>query len=80
MLNWNNNPRHQIAIKLTKIKKLSNKRIPIGKLKTKNRLKIIRNVRELQFEYRGRDIVLKTLQLDLGDIIARLNPIFSLKL
>ena len=45
-----------------------------------SRLKIIRNVGELQFEYRGRDIVLKTLQLDLGDIIARLNPLFSLKL
>ena len=45
-----------------------------------SRLKIIRNVKELQFEYRGRDVVLKTLQLNLGDIIARLNPLFSLKL
>ncbi|MFX1322849.1 MAG: hypothetical protein ACFFAQ_14525 [Promethearchaeota archaeon] len=45
-----------------------------------SRLKIIRNVREIQFEYRGRDIVLKTLQLHLGEIIARLNPLFSLKL
>ncbi len=45
-----------------------------------SRLKIIRNVSELQFEYRGRDIILKTLQLDLGEIIARLNPLFSLKL
>ncbi|MFW9938617.1 MAG: hypothetical protein ACFFD5_13300 [Candidatus Thorarchaeota archaeon] len=45
-----------------------------------SRLKIVRNVRELQFEYRGRDIILKTIQLDLGDIIARLNPLFSLKL
>ncbi len=45
-----------------------------------NKLKIVRNVKELQFEYRGRDVILKTLQLDLGEIIARLNPIFSLKL
>ncbi|GAH08629.1 unnamed protein product, partial [marine sediment metagenome] len=45
-----------------------------------SRLKIIRNVGELQFEYRGRDVVLKTLQLNLGDIIARLNPLFSIKL
>ncbi len=45
-----------------------------------SRLKIIRNVSDLQFEYRGRDIILKTIQLDLGDIIARLNPLFSLKL
>ncbi|MFX1304799.1 MAG: hypothetical protein ACFE9X_15705 [Promethearchaeota archaeon] len=53
----------------------------VTSLKTSmSRLKIIRNVSELQFEYRGRDIVLKTIQLDLGEIIARLNPLFSLKL
>ena len=49
-------------------------------LKDRNKLKIVRNVKELQFEYRGRDVILKTLQLELGEIIARLNPIFSLKL
>jgi len=49
-------------------------------IKDSNKLKIVRNVKELQFEYRGRDVILKTLQLDLGEIIARLNPIFSLKL
>ena len=53
----------------------------VCKLKTNHdRLKIIRNVSDLQFEYRGRNVVLKTLQLDLGNIIARLNPKFSLKL
>ncbi|MFX1377258.1 MAG: hypothetical protein ACFFA0_15755 [Promethearchaeota archaeon] len=53
----------------------------VTSLKTNiSRLKIIRNVGDMQFEYRGRDIVLKTMQLDLGDIIARLNPLFSLKL
>jgi len=45
-----------------------------------SRLKIIRNMSDLQFGYRGRDVVLKTIQLDLGTIIARLNPLFSLKL
>jgi len=49
-------------------------------IKDSKKLKIVRNVKELQFEYRGRDVILKTLQLDLGEIIARLNPIFSLKL
>ena len=63
-----------------KVLEYKDQRYFVCKLKTKNRLKIIRNVREIQFEYRGRDVVLKTLQLDLGDIIARLNPIFSLKL
>ncbi len=53
----------------------------VTSLKTNiSRLKIIRNVSELQFGYRGRDIVLKSIQLDLGEIIARLNPLFSLKL
>ncbi|MBY9005194.1 MAG: hypothetical protein KGD63_00365 [Candidatus Lokiarchaeota archaeon] len=42
--------------------------------------KIIRDPNNVQFEYRGRVIILKTLQLDLGGIIAKLNPIFSLKL
>ncbi|MFW9972164.1 MAG: hypothetical protein ACFFDF_18400 [Candidatus Odinarchaeota archaeon] len=45
-----------------------------------SRLKIIKDVSEVQFEYRGRDVILKTLQLDLGEIITRLNPLFSLKL
>ncbi len=53
----------------------------VTSLKTNiSRLKIIKNVSELQFEYRGREIVLKTIQLDLGSIVARLNPLFSLKL
>ena len=43
------------------------------------KLKIIRNVQNLQYGYRGRKIILKTLQLKLGDLIARLKPIFSLK-
>ena len=49
-------------------------------IKDVNKLKIIRDPSQIQYEYRGRDVVLKTLQLGLGDIIARLNPIFSLKL
>ena len=43
------------------------------------RLKIVRDVTNLQFEYRGRSVALKTLQLDLGEMVARLIPIFSLK-
>ena len=49
-------------------------------VKDANKLKIIRDPSQIQYEYRGRDVVFKTLQLDLGSIIARLNPIFSLKL
>lgn len=49
-------------------------------IKDTNKLKIVRHVKELQFDYRGRDVILKILQLELGEIIARLNPVFSLKL
>jgi len=49
-------------------------------VKDQKKLKIVRNVKELQFEYRGRDVILKSIQLELGEVIARLNPIFSLKL
>lgn len=65
---------------INKVLEYKDQRYFVCELNTKERVKIIRNVREIQYEYRGRDIVLKTLQLDLGDIIARLNPIFSLKL
>jgi len=49
-------------------------------VKDSKKLKIVRNVKDLQFEYRGRGVILKSIQLELGEIIARLNPIFSLKL
>ena len=48
--------------------------------KDRNKLKIFKDVRQLEFAYRGRDVILKSIQLELGEIIARLNPIFSLKL
>ena len=47
--------------------------------KGKNRLKIVRYVSDLQFEYRKNEIIQKTIKLDLGKLAARLNPIFSLK-
>ncbi|MHA1150180.1 MAG: hypothetical protein ACTSR8_18265 [Promethearchaeota archaeon] len=67
--------------RVKKVLEYKDQRYFVCKLRTNHeRLKIIRNVNDLQFEYRGRKIVLKTLQLGLGDIIARLNPKFSLKL
>ncbi len=43
------------------------------------RLKIIRDVADLEFKYRGRAVVLKSMYLELGEILAKLTPIFSLK-
>ncbi|MBD3215073.1 MAG: hypothetical protein GF311_20870 [Candidatus Lokiarchaeota archaeon] len=48
--------------------------------KGKNRLKIVRVVSDLQYEYRKREVVLKAVQLNLGRLTARLTPVFSLKL
>ncbi len=45
-----------------------------------NRYKIIRDPSQMEYEYRGKEVVLKTLQLNLGENMARLSPIFSLKL
>ena len=65
---------------MKKIHEYKDQRYFVCELKSNpNRIKIIRNVDETHFEYRGRNVVFKTLQLDLGEIVARLNPIFSLK-
>ncbi|MHA1293601.1 MAG: hypothetical protein ACTSQJ_13160 [Promethearchaeota archaeon] len=65
---------------VNKVLEYKDQRYFVCELKTNTkRLKIIKNTKNLQFEYRGRDIALKTLQMDLGQIVARLNPIFSLK-
>jgi hypothetical protein len=48
-------------------------------VKGKNRLKIVRVVSDLQFEYRKNKIIEKTIKLRLGKMAAKLKPIFSLK-
>jgi hypothetical protein len=42
--------------------------------------KIISNPHDLEYDYRGREVLLKTLELGLGKIFAKLNPIYDLKL
>jgi len=42
--------------------------------------KIISEVRELPFEYRGRKVVLRSLELGLINIIAKLIPQYVLKI
>ncbi|MFC1691636.1 hypothetical protein ACFL0W_05665 [Nanoarchaeota archaeon] len=41
--------------------------------------KIISDPRELQFSYRGREVLIKTLELGLGEEAASLRPIYTLK-
>ncbi len=41
--------------------------------------KICSDVRDMEFDYRGKSVVLKTLELHLGEIMARLIPYYTLK-
>jgi hypothetical protein len=41
---------------------------------------IVRNVRDLPYAYRGMEVVERTVALGLGDLVARLDPIYGLKL
>ena len=40
---------------------------------------IVSNVRDLPYEYRGRKVVLRTVELGLADLVARLAPAYVLK-
>jgi hypothetical protein len=41
---------------------------------------IVNNVRDLPYAYRGMEVVERTVALDLGELVARLDPIYGLKL
>ena len=42
--------------------------------------KVIKDLREIPYDYRGRMVVLRTLELDLAKIIAKLIPLYVLKI
>lgn len=42
--------------------------------------KIVQDVRELQFTYRSRGVLLKTIELGLGEVVAKLIPRYVLKI
>ena len=41
---------------------------------------IVQDVKELEFDYRSREVLLKTIELGLGEIVAKLIPIYVLKI
>lgn len=41
--------------------------------------KIISNPKDLEFSYRGRDVIVRVLELELGEVVARLMPEYVLK-
>jgi len=42
--------------------------------------KICSDVREMEFGYRGKNVVLRTVELHLGEILARLIPQYIIKI
>ncbi|MBU0535750.1 MAG: hypothetical protein KKE20_02205 [Nanoarchaeota archaeon] len=42
--------------------------------------KIISDPKEIQYSYRGREVLLKTLEVGMGDEVASLRPIYTLKI
>ena len=42
--------------------------------------KIVSNTRELQFAYRGREVLQKTLSMGLGELAATMHPVYTIKI
>lgn len=49
-------------------------------LNHENGRQIVNNVRDLAFAYRGKEVVDRVVELGLGELTARLDPIYSIKL
>ena len=57
-----------------------NKRYFIVDMQSDVGTKILSNVRDIEFTYRGKEVVIKTLELMLGEPFAKLVPIYILKI
>ena len=42
--------------------------------------KIISNVKEMEFTYRGREVVQRTLDIGMGEVAAVLEPVYTIKI
>ncbi len=67
------------SLSITNIFKIKNKRYFEIDMANSIGKKIVSNMQELQFVYRGREVVQRTLDLNLGEIKATLHPIYTLK-
>ena len=65
---------------VVKVIQEGNKRYFVLAMESDLGTKIIRNPREIQFSYRGRSVVLRTIELELGSIAAKLVPLYVVKI
>jgi len=60
---------------------IGKERFFVVQLKHQGKLEIIRDIRSLQFGYRGgTEVIFRTTELGLGDVAAELRPIYALKI
>ena len=65
---------------VVKVIQEGNKRYFVLSMESDLGTKIIQNPREIQFSYRGRSVVLRTIELELGSIAAKLVPLYVVKI
>jgi len=67
-------------LKVKEVIEIEEKRYFILEMRTEIGNKICSDVRDMEFDYRGKAVVLRTVELQLGHIIAKLIPKFVLKI
>jgi len=67
------------SLSVTKIFEIKDKRYFEIDMANSVGKKIISNMKELQFTYRGREVIQRTLDIGMCDISAVLNPVYTLK-
>ncbi|TXT53224.1 MAG: hypothetical protein BAJALOKI2v1_1110002 [Promethearchaeota archaeon] len=65
--------------KVTKVLEINKKRYFVCELNGSDGKKIFRNAKNLQYEYRSEKIIEEVIKLNLGEGIAKLEPLYSLK-
>jgi hypothetical protein len=66
---------------ITEVKEIQNgKRIFIARMSSGRGREVFSFPKDLEYSYRGREVILRTLELGMGEIVARLTPKFVLKM
>ena len=65
---------------VNKVTQVNGKRYFEVEMRNDRGKKVIREVRELPYEYRGRKVVLRTLEIGSIEIVAKLTPEYVLKI
>lgn len=66
--------------KVHDVKVVDGTRYFVISLRNSNSKKVIADLREIQYRYRDEKVIERTLELELGQVVARLEPMFVLKI